>query len=559
MAVRIQVRRDTFDNWRAANPVLASGEIGFISDRRQAKIGDGVTEWNALGFLVGGSEAEIIAKINQNTSAISTEANARSSGDAQLQSNINAEAAARAEGDNELSGRILALETADPDVPPDLVQQVETNTEAIQGLVTNDENLAEAINGKLGLPQGELTELNVNDWLIIGRTDPNTGTTPTYLSRLSTLKEEIGGGTDPEPEPEPEPTTVLNWNFAGETFFQAPPTGGIGLNPSGSTIYVSKTNAAGKNIETEFLNEFQPGNLFVMQVPARTNGDTGDSNQYMQFSISQAPVNQGNWWNVATQRIINANTTNPWEVGDSLDIVVQIAPQTRFLLTDPDEQPEDIITDPELLDHWEDFKGRQDWEEGYIPTQQDVNRYFNEIDQVQQAVIRNLSSRVEKLEIDTQPPADDSWATYTFAGADWWAQPESGELWTNFSENQINMSCIDANDVDMTVEIDKLSKGDHVVITGERGFARFSLKTKPQNASGSGGPYRILAVREDYIEGTIDIGEPVAITIEPPSTLMNIGFETVAPSDPFEVIGKMKKEITTLKGQLTRLKNGNGK
>ena len=373
---------------------------------------------------------------------------------------------------------------------------------------------------------------------------------------MSTLKEEIGGGTDPEPEP----TTVLNWTFAGETFFQAPPTGGIGLNPSGTTIYVSKTNAAGENIETEFLNEFRAGNLFVMQVPARTNGNTGDTNQYMQFSISQNPVSQGNWWNVATSRIINANSTNPWVAGEtSLDIVVQVAPSTRTLLVPEEERPEDIITDTELLQHWETYKANQGWEEGYIPTQQDVNRYFNEIDQVQQTTIRDLSARVDKLEIDTQPPADDSWATYTFAGADWWAQPETGELWTNFAENQINMSCIDVNGVDMTAEIDRLNKGDHLVATGERGFARFSLKAKPSNASGSGGPYRILAVREDYIEGTIDIGELIAITIEPPSAVMNIGFEIVAPSDPFEVIGKMKKEITALKGQITKLKNGSSK
>ena len=384
MAVRIQVRRDTSENWQQANPVLASGEIGYITDQRMAKIGNGSDPFNTLQFLVGGNEAQILALINQNTAAITTESQARASGDAGLQSAINAESAARSEGDNELSGRILALENADPEVPEGLAEQVQTNTEAIQGLVTNDENLADAINGKLGLPQGELTELNVNDWLIIGRTDPNTGTTPTYLSRLSTLKEELEG----EP-PEPEPTTVLNWTFAGETFFQAPPTGGIGLNPSGSTIYVSKTNAAGENIETEFLNEFQPGNLFTMQVPARTNGDTGDTTQYMQFSISQNPVNQGNWWNVATRRIINANTTNPWVADEtSLDIVVQVAPTTRTLLIPQEESPEDIITDPELLQHWQNYKANQGWEEGYIPTQQDVNRYFNEIDQVQQATIR---------------------------------------------------------------------------------------------------------------------------------------------------------------------------
>ena len=66
MAVRIQVRRDTSDNWAAANPVLAAGEIGYITDLRMAKIGNGTAAFTDLQFLVGGSEAEIIALINQN-------------------------------------------------------------------------------------------------------------------------------------------------------------------------------------------------------------------------------------------------------------------------------------------------------------------------------------------------------------------------------------------------------------------------------------------------------------------------------------------------------------
>ena len=32
MAVRVQLRRDTAANWTSANPVLASGEMGFESD-----------------------------------------------------------------------------------------------------------------------------------------------------------------------------------------------------------------------------------------------------------------------------------------------------------------------------------------------------------------------------------------------------------------------------------------------------------------------------------------------------------------------------------------------
>ena len=187
MAVRIQVRRDTAASWTEANPILATGEIGFVTDQRKIKVGNGNDNWTALQYLTSGSEAELIALITKNSADIQTEQQTRASGDAALQNAISSESAARSEGDNELSGRIQALETAEPEVPPGLADQVQTNTEAIVGLVQNDENLVEAINGKLALPQGELLELKPTDWLVIGRTDPNSGTTPTYLSRLSTL------------------------------------------------------------------------------------------------------------------------------------------------------------------------------------------------------------------------------------------------------------------------------------------------------------------------------------------------------------------------------------
>lgn len=46
MAVQIQFRRGTADEWNSANPTLASGEIGFITDTGQFKIGNGTTKWN---------------------------------------------------------------------------------------------------------------------------------------------------------------------------------------------------------------------------------------------------------------------------------------------------------------------------------------------------------------------------------------------------------------------------------------------------------------------------------------------------------------------------------
>lgn len=47
---QIQVRRDTAANWVSVNPTLAAGEIGFETDTKGMKIGDGSTTWNNLFY-----------------------------------------------------------------------------------------------------------------------------------------------------------------------------------------------------------------------------------------------------------------------------------------------------------------------------------------------------------------------------------------------------------------------------------------------------------------------------------------------------------------------------
>jgi hypothetical protein len=44
----IQARRGTAAAWASANPVLAAGEPGFVTDTGDVKYGDGVTAWNSL-------------------------------------------------------------------------------------------------------------------------------------------------------------------------------------------------------------------------------------------------------------------------------------------------------------------------------------------------------------------------------------------------------------------------------------------------------------------------------------------------------------------------------
>jgi hypothetical protein len=53
MAVaRIQIRRDTASNWTTANTILTEGELGYETDTRKAKIGNGTSAWNSLPYLI---------------------------------------------------------------------------------------------------------------------------------------------------------------------------------------------------------------------------------------------------------------------------------------------------------------------------------------------------------------------------------------------------------------------------------------------------------------------------------------------------------------------------
>ena len=54
---RIQVRRDTTDNWQLSNTLLSDGELGLefregdVEESLRLKVGDGTTRWNDLKYL----------------------------------------------------------------------------------------------------------------------------------------------------------------------------------------------------------------------------------------------------------------------------------------------------------------------------------------------------------------------------------------------------------------------------------------------------------------------------------------------------------------------------
>ena len=59
--------------WEALNPVLGEGEIGYESDTRQFKIGDGTTAWTELKYA--GVDNETAQEITANTAARHTHDN----------------------------------------------------------------------------------------------------------------------------------------------------------------------------------------------------------------------------------------------------------------------------------------------------------------------------------------------------------------------------------------------------------------------------------------------------------------------------------------------------
>lgn len=62
MADIIQIRRGTAAQWASTNPVLADGELGFETDTKKGKLGNGVAAWAALPYSFTGEVPGTVAE-----------------------------------------------------------------------------------------------------------------------------------------------------------------------------------------------------------------------------------------------------------------------------------------------------------------------------------------------------------------------------------------------------------------------------------------------------------------------------------------------------------------
>ena len=59
-----KLKRGTAARWVEVNPILQQGEPGFEYDTYSLKIGDGVTPWNDLPYVVGKAEVVNFSSVN---------------------------------------------------------------------------------------------------------------------------------------------------------------------------------------------------------------------------------------------------------------------------------------------------------------------------------------------------------------------------------------------------------------------------------------------------------------------------------------------------------------
>lgn len=125
---KILSRRDTEKNWLSIDPVLGEGEVGYSTDLKQVKIGDGKTRWSRLAPCSYTGIVDYIESIAQ----VSREA--QSSADKALEVALEAQMLSQVaiESVKDLGG--LSDPEAAEAVIAQKVLQIEENTARVQAL-----------------------------------------------------------------------------------------------------------------------------------------------------------------------------------------------------------------------------------------------------------------------------------------------------------------------------------------------------------------------------------------------------------------------------------------
>jgi len=168
MIARIQIRRDTTANWVSFNPTLSDGEFGveiLTSGDKKIKIGDGVKNWNTLGYFSAGdvTYSQFMNHVNNTTDAhgIDQIKNSITSGLATANSKIDNHISnsTNAHGIDVIKTDINELETNFTNVYQNLTLHINNNTSAhgINNIKDKIDNVETDLNGKINTTDDNLS------------------------------------------------------------------------------------------------------------------------------------------------------------------------------------------------------------------------------------------------------------------------------------------------------------------------------------------------------------------------------------------------------------------
>lgn len=150
----IQTKRGTGAAWAAANPVLASGEIGLNTTNGRLKVGDGVTAWNSLTYASGQTADEVVAAINASAEVIN-DANIAPTiaRDTEVASSISAHSSEQ----NVHHSEVHTILSHDTTVTGAQLNALKAKVDSIEDNAKDDQNASEVPN----TPAGNISSTNV--------------------------------------------------------------------------------------------------------------------------------------------------------------------------------------------------------------------------------------------------------------------------------------------------------------------------------------------------------------------------------------------------------------
>ncbi len=221
----MQQRRGTAAQWTDADPILASGEIGFESDTNQFKIGDGVNHWSDLSYFknlqdLGGSlddyilltekgQPDGVAQLDENGKIPSSQIPDLVGLDSEIASSVSNAISTEVSNRNEAIADAIETEVSDRNsaISSAIATEVTNRNSAIETAVTNLEgeistSVADAVDNLVNGAPAALDTLNEiatvigDSGNIVGSLITNIGGLNTSLANHGDATENVHGITD---------------------------------------------------------------------------------------------------------------------------------------------------------------------------------------------------------------------------------------------------------------------------------------------------------------------------------------------------------------------------